>query len=272
MMGMTSMWRSAAMLGLLLGVAGCSTDDEAAAPATPAAPAANSAANAQPPVEGTPPAAGIVRLSECETPADGVVHFKISDQVLAVPAGSIRDAVPAGLQRSATKETANELLQSRIAEGGGCPSNPLEVFFVATEQPQDETLLAGPLGIMKTTSQSQMRRFAQLTQQMINARDSANCREMGVDLIGCVGTETLQGRKTRVMYVITTVPGEVMNTGGPLAARCVLSEESIKGCALFDELSGGLSFDATLSPGTYTTTALKQAYASALDKINTLSR
>ncbi len=61
----------------------------------------------------------------------------------------------------------------------------------------------------------------------------------------CVGTETVGQRETPVMYVITTDTSRNLNTGGPLAARCVLqgaqqpadgqAPAGIRSCNIVDE-------------------------------------
>ncbi|MEM9140992.1 MAG: hypothetical protein AAGB15_14290, partial [Pseudomonadota bacterium] len=61
-----------------------------------------------------------------------------------------------------------------------------------------------------------------------------------------------------------------MASGGPLAARCVLEDDAIRGCNMVDQLPGNVAFDVTLKSGNYTVAALSSARDAAAARISAL--
>jgi hypothetical protein len=213
-----------------------------------------------------------ISMAECGTPAQGRVHFEIGETVLAVPAEQVRDVIPTGMQPPLTAEAVAAELRARAAEGAGCPEKPMEVALLLVGSEGTDPLLQGPIGVLRSAPGAITGQFAELTRKLQQS-PTQNCRRMEQgELLACVGTETVGSRETRVMYVITTNPNRKLNTGGPLAARCVLEGEQVRGCNIVDQLPGNLTMDAALNPGTYSTETLASAHRAAVAQIQSLRR
>jgi hypothetical protein len=247
---------------------------------------------------GTPPAAGgtaraaapggeqqRISMAECSTPSEGRVHFRVGEAVLAVPAGEVREVYPTGLQAPVTEEKVTTELRARAAEGYGCPEKPLESVLVLVGGDAGNPLLEGTIGILRSPPGTITDQFAKLTRDL-QRNPTQNCRKLNGELLACVGTETVGQRQTPVMYVITTNTRQNLNTGGPLAARCVLQSDAagtgagagqpqetgprIRTCNIVDEAPGNLTIDATLNAGTFSTDNLAQAHRAALARVDSL--
>lgn len=199
-----------------------------------------------------------INLSNCATPTDGRVYFKVGQNVLAVPANAVRDVIPASLKPPVRKEDVKSALQAEAARGGGCQGRPLDASLLLVQSDLGHPLLQGSLGLLATPPQGISGPFAKVT-RTLQQKPTENCKAIGGGLIGCVGSETRGEARTPVMYVIATDPNQNLAGGGPLAARCVLQGEKVAGCSMVDQLSGQLAFDATLAPGTYSADGLRDA-------------
>lgn len=249
--------------GAISACAAPGTEPEATTPAEAPAASAPSAAAAADQTR--------ITMAECPTPSEGLVHFKVGDAELAVPADAVRDAIPAGMQPPLQQEVVARELQSRVAQGAGCPQNPIDATLLMLNADLGHPLLNGDIGLLRSPDGRITEQFADLTRDL-QRQPTSNCRELSGDLMACVGTETVGDRQTPVMYVITTDPNETLNTGGPLAVRCVLQEESVRGCNIVDRLPGNLTVDASLNPGTYTTEGLAAAHDAVLRRVETYRR
>jgi hypothetical protein len=199
--------------------------------------------------------------------------------VLAVPANDVREVYPTGLQAPITEEAVTSAIRSRAAQGAGCPEQPMEAVLLAVGGGAPDPLLDGTIGILRATPDSITDQFARITRDL-QRNPTQNCRAVNGGLLTCVGTETVGQRETPVMYVITTDTGRNLNTGGPLAARCVLqgtgqpaagqSPAGIRSCNIVDEAPGGLIVDATLKAGSFSTESLAQAHRAALARVQSL--
>lgn len=265
----------AALAALALGaLAACETspDEEASAEAAPAAgtPAAPGGATA---------AEQRISTAECATSPEGRVFFKVGESVLAVPANDVREVYPTGLQPPLSQEAVTSEIRARAAEGAGCPERPMEAVLVAVGGGTADPLLQGTIGILRSAPGAITDQFARITRDL-QRNPTENCRKVNGELLTCVGTETAGQRQTAVMYVITTNPNQNLNTGGPLAARCVLqgnvqpqpgqAQAAIRSCNIVDEVPGNLIIDATLNAGTYSTEGLAQAHRAALARVQSL--
>jgi hypothetical protein len=257
-------WAFAAVAAVALSACEPGPED---APDAAAAPAAGQAATAA--------AAGTgqdrISMAECSTPAQGRVHFDVGDAVLAVPAQDVREVVPAGMQAPLQQEAVTARLRELAAAGSGCPEKPMEAMLLLVGGDAGNPLLEGTIGVLRSPPGTITAQFAKLTRDL-QRNPTQNCRQLNGRLIACVGTETIGQRETPVMYVITTDPSETLNTGGPLAARCVLEGEAIRGCNIVDQLPGNLTIDAALNAGTYTTESLASAHQAALARVQSLRR
>ena len=212
-----------------------------------------------------------ISMAECATPAEGRVHFRIGEAVLAVPAPDVREVIPAGMQAPLQQDAVTAELRARAAEGAGCPEKPMDAALLLLGGEAGDPLLEGTIGVLRSPPGRITTQFAELTRDL-QRNPTQNCRQLSGQLIACVGTETVGQRETSVMYVITTDPNRNLNTGGPLAARCVLNGESIRGCNIVDQLPGSLTIDAALNAGTYSTASLAGAHQAALARVQSLRR
>lgn len=210
-----------------------------------------------------------IKLGDCSEDTNDRVFFQVGSSVLGVPAAQIRDAIPASLRPPITKEDVKKELQTQAAAGGGCPDKPIASSLLVVQDEIAHPLLDGRIGLLGVPPQGLTARFAEVTRKL-QQKPTENCRQLGNDLMGCVGTETRGNVQTQVMYVIATDPNERMSSGGPLSARCVLKNGEVQGCNLVDQLQGNLAFDATLKAGKYTVEGLRTAREAAIAKVNTL--
>ena len=222
----------------------------------------------------TPPAATVatgasIGLTNCPTPSEGKVHFKIADSTLAVPGNIVLDAIPAGMQPPITKDRVVAELKTQTGQGKGCPGTPLDAGLLMVQDKLNHPLLDGSVGLLALPPGGITERFAAETRRL-QQNPSKSCNPIGEDLIGCVGTEKRGDISTNVMYVITTDKTQNMASGGPLAARCTLEGDKVAGCNLVDRLEGGLAMDASLRSGTYSTEALRGALDAATTHINAM--
>lgn len=252
------------IMGAVISVlAACAPEPEgnqAQAPAQPTSPSASPAATDN-----------RINLSQCSSPSNGAVHFRIGQSNLAVPAAIVGDVIPANMRPPFQKEAVQAELQTQANAGAGCPEKPLDAALLLTKSDLGHPLLEGTMGLIRTPSPEAARRFAQLTSQL-QAKPNRNCKPLSGELLACVGTETRGGKDTPVMYVITTDTSLKMNTGGPLAVRCLLGENKIQGCRMVDQLANGITFDATLNPGDYSTALLSGARSAAVQRVEALRR
>ncbi len=199
--------------------------------------------------------------------------------MLSVPADEVREVYPTGLQAPVSEEAVTSAIRARAAEGAGCPEKPMEAVLVAVGGGPADPLLEGTIGILRSTPGAITDQFAKITRGL-QSNPTENCKKVNGELLTCVGTETVGQRQTPVMYVITTDPSQKLNTGGPLAARCVLqgaaqpaagqSPAEIRSCNIVDEVPGDLIIDATLKAGTFSTQSLAQAHRAALARVQSL--
>lgn len=216
----------------------------------------------------TPPAAdgSRINMAQCQTPANDTVSFRLADTVLRVPSKAVEDTVPEGLQQPIKKEAVRQAVQAQVSAGAGCPEKPLDAVLLVLRDEPAHPLLQGGMGLLKTAPGGITTQFAKLTGQLRD-KPAKNCRSLKGDLLACVGTETRSGRETQVMYVISLDRKVRMNSGGPLAARCLLEGEKIQGCNIVDQLTDRVALDVTLNPGEYTSNGLRDARQAALNRL-----
>lgn len=252
------------VLGL---VAACA--EEPAAQTNSPAPATTAPATANAATESA--AASKVNIAQCSTPADGRVYFRIGKATLAPTGQMIVDAIPSNMKPPLKKDEVRAELQRQASRGSGCPEKPLDAVLLMLNQDMEHPLLNGEVGIVRSPDGQITKQFADLTRQLQKS-PTKNCKKLSGDLLGCLGTETRGGRETPVMYVITTDRTKNLNTGGPLAARCVLEGDKIRGCNIVDSLKGDVTFDVTLNPGDYSSVDLSSAHRTAVSKLESLRR
>ncbi len=206
-----------------------------------------------------------ITISKCNAPVGDKVYFQVGTARLGVPGTAIVDAIPSSLQSPRSKEEVTQELKKQAANGSGCPERPIDAVLLVVNDKFDHPLLEGTAGLVRA-SPGITERFAELTRNLQN-KPTKNCKPLNGQLLACVGTETRGTLETPVMYVITTDRSKNLNTGGPLAARCVLKEKTVQGCNLIDKLPGGMTIDVTLNAGTYTTADLAGARNAALKRI-----
>lgn len=217
-----------------------------------------------------------VNLAQCQQPSNGAVFFTVGSATMGIPAEAVRDAIPTSLKGGFAKEDIRPELQRQAATGGGCPEKPIQVRFLNWQSEPTSPLLTKNISIA-AAPKGALGQLAQVTTQL-QAQPTQNCKDLGGDLIGCVGTETKRDRasgqeiQTQVMYVVTTDRSAKMASGGPLSARCVLDEGKIVLCSLVDEIRGNAAYDVTLKPGKYTTAGLIAARDEVVAQINAVQR
>ena len=241
---------------------------------TAAAPSQPSASTpAQPSTNANPaqPNQDRINLAKCSQPADGKVFFQVGQSVLGVPAQAIRDAIPSNLKPPISKEAVKQELQNQAATGGGCPEKPIDARLLMVQAAPTHPLLDGNIGLLGNPPADLTDQFAQLTRNLQN-NPTENCRDIGDQLLGCIGTENRGNAQTQVMYVVTTNRQEKLASGGPLAARCVLNDGKVRSCNLVDKVPGNIAFDATLKAGSYTLAGLRSARDTAAAQVNGLRK
>lgn len=246
----------------ILAACGGGSDNDDVAAATPSQPQQQPGANA---------AGERINLGQCTSPFDGKIYFQIGESNLSVPAPVIIDTIPANLRPPVTKEQVRSELKAQAAAGAGCPEKPLAAGLLLLKDDLQHPLLDGNIGLLSMPPGGITGKFAELTRQL-QRKPTENCKPVGGDLLGCIGTESRGNVETQVMYIITTKAGENMASGGPLAARCVLRDQAVEGCNLVEQLAGNLAFDASLKAGTYSTASLREALNVAAGHIRNLRR
>lgn len=210
-----------------------------------------------------------ISLAQCTQPAGGNVFFRVGDAVFRIPGSNVRDAIPSSLQPPINKGDVKSELQRQAAAGGGCPEKPIDTRLLMLQTNLDHPLLDGTVGLLATPPEGLTATFSKVTRQL-QQRPNQNCKQVGADLIGCVGTETRGTVETQVMYVISTDTTQNLASGGPLAARCVLDQGNVRGCNMVDQLPGNVAFDVTLKAGNYTVASLRSARDTAAARITAL--
>lgn len=256
--------RRGLMAGALM-LAGCAEEASTGATSQPANPAAQAGA-ASAAAAAAASDSQLIRMAQCSTPAAGTVSFRIGQGTLRIPANVVQDAIPTGMQAPLKKEAVRAEVQARVASGAGCPEKPLDTTLLLVRDDLGHPLLEGSLAMLRAAPGDITRQFAELTERL-RTQPSQNCRDLSEDLLACVGTENRAGRETPVMYVISKDRSVRMNTGGPLAARCVLENQAIQGCNIVDQIDGNITIDITLNAGDYTSSSLDQARRAALARL-----
>jgi hypothetical protein len=188
-----------------------------------------------------------------------------------VPGEQVRTVIPPDVGPGTPAQQILERLRAQTAQGAGCPESPLDARLLGIAANLGNPLLAGEIGILGANPGTISSGFAEVTRG-IQRNPNPNCQRLNGDLLACAGTETLGERTTRVMYIVTTDPNRKLVSGGPLAVRCLLAQDGIRGCNLVDELPGGVAIDAPLLAGTYSTESLAAAHAAVIGAVNTLRR
>lgn len=212
-----------------------------------------------------------VGLSRCQQADGGRVHFRLNQTVFAVVPDQIQETIPLGLAPPYTPETVKAALETQTANGGGCPERPLDLLVLAVKTDLGDPLLAGTVGFLAANPGRLSNGYADVTARL-QANPPADCQRLGGDLLGCAGTETTGNRRAEVMYLISTNRSLRMNSGGPLAARCSITEGQVTGCNIIDNGPSGVIFDAILTEGDYSTAAFQSAWAAINRSIQTFTR
>lgn len=238
---------------------GASTSDQAQT-STPQQQGTQSAPQAQPNAS-----AQRIDIAQCAQPRNGRVIFQIGAVRLGVPDPAIVNAIPSSLKPPIAEGDAATELRRQAATGAGCPEKPLDARLVAVNDTLGHPLLRGTALLGRGTPRA-IQDFVRVTKSL-QATPPETCRTMKGGLIACVGAEQRGERNVPVMYLVTTDRAQKLNSGGPLAVRCVGQPQKIQGCTFIDTLSGGLIADIALNPGTYTSAELAQAHAAAFRRL-----
>lgn len=224
---------------LILALAGCeaqSGDADAAADA--------GQAEAQPAASGTgqPAVEGQLSTADCRTPSEGRVHFRLQDVVFAVPGNDIQTVLPRGVTPDTPAEQVIDQLRRETAEGAGCPETPLEATFLAVAGPAGDPLVADTLMLFRSGGIAGP--YGNLLREMM--ANSERCQRGEGGLLACQVVEQDGAEQTDALYLVSTEQNRRLTFGGPLATRCVLADQQIRGCEIVDELPGGIGLRAPL--------------------------
>lgn len=262
---------SALAVALLLGLAACGSDTVEPPAATATAPAPATTAAAQP-AAGAPGPVVEERLStvNCSQPADGRVFFSVARAVFAVPGGDVRTVLPSDATPTTPASEIVQRLRDRTAQGAGCPESPLQAGLLGVSGPAGDPLLGDAIALFVSQPGAISTPYARLTREMLGRQEG--CQQAGNGLIACPATETDGGQQTQSLYFVSTDTNRTLGFGGPLAARCVVADDRIRGCEIVDELPGGVGMRAPLRAVPQSTEALATAHRAALARVSALRR
>ena len=251
---------------LLLAVAGCGSEPAepaATAEPAPAAPAAQGAA-------ATPGPAVEERLStvNCQTPAQNRVFFSVGSTVFAVPGDAVRTVLPPGTTPTTPADQVLANLRAQTAEGAGCPERPLRAALLGVAGPAGDPLLGDAIGLFSSQPGAIAGPYGNLTREML--ANSAKCQAGEGGLIACPAIEQEGTGQTQSLYLVSTDRNRTLGFGGPLAARCIVVEERIRGCEIVDELPGGVGLRAPLRTLPQSSEGLAAAHRAAVAQVTSL--
>ena len=247
----------AALAGCAEGTATPEATTTEATPQTATQPAAQNAGNS----------AGRVSLSNCATPDNGKVFFKVSDTVVSLAPSEIQETIPRGLQRPFTAETVKAALEQQTSQGGGCPEKPIELLILSMSVPAGDTKLSGQIGLIAGDTRSFSQDYGTfLTQLQRNPPKS--CQATEGNLLICPANQKIGNRDVEIAYIVSTDPSKKLRSGAPLAARCDRQADKIGSCRLLDLDSKGVTFEAALKSGPYSSASLADAWQLAQRSID----
>lgn len=258
-------WTALLAGALLVGLAACESGSGSEAETQPEAPdeSTEQAAAAE-------DARDEERLTtaECEQPNDDKVFFQIGSSVFAVSGEEVDTVLPPGVTPETPSEEVIGQLRSATAEGAGCPEKPLDLALLAVTGPQSDALLAGTILLFRSEGIAEP--YADLTRQML--ANPEKCQDAENGLIACQAIEQDGAEEIRSLYLVSTDSNETLDFGGPLAARCVLAEDQVRGCETLDELEGQIGMRAPLKALPESSAALAAAHRAALERVRPLRR
>ncbi|HET7408668.1 MAG TPA: hypothetical protein VFJ13_00575, partial [Paracoccaceae bacterium] len=204
--------------------------------------------------------------ADCQTPSQDRVHFRIGSAVFAVPGDDVRTVLPPGVTPETPAEEVIDRLRAATAEGAGCPETPLEAALLAVAGPAGDPLVADSLLLFRSGGIAQP--YGDLTRQMLATPE--RCQTAGAGLLACQAVERDGAQQTQSLYLVSTEQNRTLAFGGPLAARCVIAGEQIRGCEIVDELPGGVGLRAPLKALPQSSAALAAAHQAALAQVRPL--
>ncbi|MEM7210842.1 MAG: hypothetical protein AAF479_02950 [Pseudomonadota bacterium] len=217
------------------------------------------------------PSAGRVSLTNCATPDNGRVYFQFQDTVVSLAPTEIQETIPKGLKRPFTAESVKAALEQQTAQGAGCPEKPIELLVLSMSVPAEGTKLNGQIGLIAGSSGQFSAEFAGFLTKLQN-QPPKSCQATQGDLLICPATQKIGNRDVEIAYIVTTDRSRKLRSGAPLAIRCERQADKIGSCRLLDLDSNGVTFEAMLESGPYTTASLDAAWQLAQRSIETRRR
>jgi hypothetical protein len=250
---------------MLLALAACQS--EPAEPQASDEPVAETAAPT-PPGAAQPVVEERLSTANCTTPAQDRVHFRVNNVVFAVPGDDVRTVVPPDVTPSTPAEQVVAMLREQTAAGAGCPEKPLSAGLLGVAGPAGAPLLADTIALFRSPPGSIGTPYGNLTREML--ANSDRCQKGQGGLLACQATG--QDGAQQTLYLVSTERNRTLAFGGPLAARCALMGEQIRGCEIVDELPGGVGLRVPLTALPQSSAALAAAHQAALAKVRELRR
>lgn len=250
---------------VLLALSACGS--EPAAPTTTQTAQAQTA-QAQPGAAPGQVAEERMATTNCRTPADGRVHFSLGQAVFAVPGDDVRTVLPPGVTPATPADQVIERLRQLTTQGGGCPESPLDAALLGVAGPANDPLLADAIALFRSGPGGISTPYGNLTRDML--ANSGRCQPAEAGLIACQATEQDGDQQVQSLYLVATEPGRRLSFGGPLAARCIVVEDRVRGCEIVDELPGGVGVRAPLRALPQSADALAAAHGAAMARVQPL--
>ena len=249
---------------LILALAGCESQPAETPGNTAAAEASGEPAAQQ--VAGEPVVEERLTTADCRTPSQDRVHFRVGSAVFAVPGDDVRTVLPPDVTPETPADQVVQRLRAQTAEGAGCPETPLEAALLGVAGPVGDPLLADTILLFRSGGIAQP--YGNLTRQML--ANPGRCQTAEGGLLACQAVEQDGAQQTQSLYIVSTERNRTLSFGGPLAARCVLVEQQIRGCEIVDELPGGVGLRAPLKALPQSSAALAAAHQAALAQVRPL--
>lgn len=206
--------------------------------------------------------------AECQQPSDDKVFFRIGNSVFAVPGGDVDTVLPPGVTPETPAEEIIGRLRTATAEGAGCPEKPLDLALLAVAGPESDALLANTVLLFRSDGIAEP--YGDLTRQMLASPERCQSSEGG--LIACQAVEQDGAEEIRALYLVSTDRNQKLSFGGPLAARCMVAEDQIRGCEILDELEGRIAMRAPLKALPESGAELAAAHRKAIETVQPLRR
>lgn len=171
--------------------------------------------------------------------ADDQLHLQIGEASLRFPRSAVMTVMPAAA--STVTQNSDGSLAVMLPGQVGCPNAPLRTAMAVIGPTADL-----PMGAMLTET-APREGLSRTAQGLLGLRDRKECATQGNGLGRCEGSQSIDGQRVPVIYLLAEDAGETINSGAPLYALCRQAEKLE--CEIADDVEGRVSVRMMLPAG-----------------------